>query len=148
MNDENLKNGEATRFRSGEEAAKNGRKGGRASGAVRGFKAALKKKIRDNPKLTEEFINTLLEMFLEDRNIKAAELLAELFDEKTSELDKKLKKAQIEKIKAETEEIRRRNDDGSAADEEKCNNTIDDWVNSIPDTPSEEDDSSGNESTN
>lgn len=32
MNDENLKNGEATQFKSGEEAAKNGRKGGIASG--------------------------------------------------------------------------------------------------------------------
>lgn len=32
MNDENLKNGKATQFKSGEDAARNGRKGGIASG--------------------------------------------------------------------------------------------------------------------
>lgn len=35
MNDENLKKGEATQFKSGEEAAKNGRAGGIASGEAR-----------------------------------------------------------------------------------------------------------------
>lgn len=92
-------------------------KGGKASGVARSFKAALKKKIRDNPALTEEFIDTLWKMFLEDRDIKAAQILQELMEEKTTELDKKLKKAQIEKIKAETEAIRRRGDNGGPAAE-------------------------------
>ena len=35
MNDENLKKGEATRFRSGEDAVRNGQKGGIASGKAR-----------------------------------------------------------------------------------------------------------------
>ena len=90
-------------------------KGGKASGVARSFKAALKKKIRDNPALTEEFIDTLWKMFLEDRDIKAAQILQELMEEKTTELDKKLKKAQIEKIKAETAAIRRRGDSGGPA---------------------------------
>lgn len=42
MNDENLKKGELTQFRSGEEAARSGRKGGKKSGEVRRRKAALR----------------------------------------------------------------------------------------------------------
>ena len=41
-NNENLKKGELTRFRSGEEAARNGRKGGQASGTARRRKAAMR----------------------------------------------------------------------------------------------------------
>ena len=40
-NDENLKNGIATQFRSGEEAVRNGRKGGIASGESRRLKAKM-----------------------------------------------------------------------------------------------------------
>lgn len=47
MNDENLKNGKATRFKSGEEAAKNGSKGGIASGKARRKKADMRKLLRD-----------------------------------------------------------------------------------------------------
>lgn len=42
-NEENLKNGEKTQFRSGEEAAKNGRKGGIKSGIARRKKFASRK---------------------------------------------------------------------------------------------------------
>lgn len=46
MNDENLKNGQATQFRSGEEAAREaGRKGGIASGQARSFKSLIRKKL-------------------------------------------------------------------------------------------------------
>ncbi len=41
-NAENLKKGEATRFRSGEEAARNGQKGGKTSGAARRRKKAMR----------------------------------------------------------------------------------------------------------
>lgn len=42
-NEQNLKNGTATQFKSGEEAAKNGAKGGKASGKARKRKADLRK---------------------------------------------------------------------------------------------------------
>lgn len=42
-NEQNLKNGAATQFKSGEEAAKNGAKGGKASGKARKRKADLRK---------------------------------------------------------------------------------------------------------
>ena len=41
-NEENLKKGELTQFRSGEEAARNGQKGGKASGEARRRKRSLK----------------------------------------------------------------------------------------------------------
>lgn len=41
-NEKNLECGKTTRFRSGEEAARNGRKGGQASGAARRRKKSLK----------------------------------------------------------------------------------------------------------
>lgn len=44
-NEENLKKGEATQFRSGEEAAKNGQKGGIASGASRRRRKAMKQTV-------------------------------------------------------------------------------------------------------
>lgn len=95
------------------------RKGGKASGISRGFKAAMKRKIKENPGLTDDIINVLLDVAFEDRNIKAIEMILQLNDENISDMDKKLKKAQLEKLKAETEEIRRRNDDGGGFAEEE-----------------------------
>lgn len=47
-NEENLKKGKATQFRSGEEAARiNGQKGGKASGESRNLKARLKEWAED-----------------------------------------------------------------------------------------------------
>lgn len=43
MNDENLKKGKATQFKSGEEAVRNGRKGGKASGKARREKADMRR---------------------------------------------------------------------------------------------------------
>lgn len=116
MNDENLKHGEATRFRSGEEAAKNGRKGGKASGAVRGFRAAFKKRMRENPELIDAVLDAL-EAAVDEGNVNAIKLALELSGEGYDDLDKKLKRAQIEKIKAETDAIRRRADNGVPASE-------------------------------
>ena len=47
MNNENLKKGEATQFRSGEEAARNGRNGGRASGEARLRRKLLRESIME-----------------------------------------------------------------------------------------------------
>ena len=44
-NEENLKKGEATQFKSGEEAARNGQKGGVASGASRRRKKAMRQTV-------------------------------------------------------------------------------------------------------
>lgn len=46
-NDENLKKGKRTRFKSGEEAAKYGRKGGVASGESRRRKKAMKERLQE-----------------------------------------------------------------------------------------------------
>ena len=56
-NAENLKKGEATQFRSGEEAARNGGKGGVASGAARRRKKSMKaalKTMLDMPVTSKE----------------------------------------------------------------------------------------------
>ena len=113
MNDENLKPG-AHQLTVEEQS-----RGGRASGAVRGFKAAMKKRIKDNPSLTDELISTLWELALNEHNLKAIEMILRMNDEDLSDLDKKLKRAQLAKIKAETEEIRRRSDDGDGFSEEE-----------------------------
>lgn len=58
MNDENLKAGEKTQFKSGEEAARAGRKGGIKSGAARRKKCASRKFLKEvltlEPKKTPE----------------------------------------------------------------------------------------------
>lgn len=73
-NNENLKKGELTRFRSGEEAARNGRKGGRASGRARRKKADFRKTL--NALLTAEIDNPewtpLLESLGLDSTLEAA----------------------------------------------------------------------------
>ena len=63
MNDENLKKGEATRFRSGEQAASAGRKGGIKSGVARRKKFASRKFLKEvlawNVQSTTEIKNAL-----------------------------------------------------------------------------------------
>lgn len=54
-NEENLRNGESTQYRSGEEAARNGKKGGQASG-----------KSRRRKKLLKDTVNMLLALPLKD----------------------------------------------------------------------------------
>ena len=60
-NEENLKKGKATQFQSGEEAARNGQKGGVASGASRRRRKAMR-----------QTVNTLLGS---GRNVDAGEFL-------------------------------------------------------------------------
>ncbi len=87
-------------------------KGGKASGVARGFRAAAKKRIRENPGEVDEVLDAIRDKALSG-DMNAARLYVELHGEKYDDLDKKLKKAQIEKIKAETEAIRRRGDNGA-----------------------------------
>lgn len=91
-------------------------KGGKASGVARGFRAAAKKRIRENPGEVDEVLDAIRDKALSG-DMNAARLYVELHGEKYDDLDKKLKKAQIEKIKAETEAIRRRGDSGGPAAE-------------------------------
>ncbi len=51
-NEENLKKGKDTQFRSGEEAAKNGAKGGKRSGEVRSMNAEMRKRLEQIVKMT------------------------------------------------------------------------------------------------
>lgn len=51
-NEENLKKGKDTQFRSGEEAARNGAKGGKKSGESRTINAEMKKRLEQIVKMT------------------------------------------------------------------------------------------------
>ncbi|MDE6088286.1 MAG: hypothetical protein K2G25_07875 [Oscillospiraceae bacterium] len=95
MNDENLKKGKATQFRSGEEAARtNGAKGGKASGISRSFRSATKKRLREHPELFEEIITMLMEKSL-DGDLKAFELVLELSGESPKQMELALKKREL-----------------------------------------------------
>lgn len=61
MNDENLKKGNATQFKSGEEAARNGKKGGIASAKKKQQKADIKATVQDvlNDEYTDKSGKTL-----------------------------------------------------------------------------------------
>lgn len=100
MNDENLKRGEATQFRSGKEAARNGHKGGIASGKARRKKrdmreaakvlldtevknSRLRRKMKDNGIDDDDLTNqmaVLLSMFMSavNGNVRAAEFLRDI----------------------------------------------------------------------
>ena len=69
-NDENLLKGEATRFKSGEEAARNGRKGGIKSGITRRRKGASRKYLKEllamTPCLNEKDMKLLEKMGVTD----------------------------------------------------------------------------------
>ena len=80
-------------------------KGGKASGRVRGFRAAFKQRIRDNPDLTDAVLDSLLTAVGEG-NVAAIKMALEMNGEAENDQDKKIKKAQLEKLKADTERIR------------------------------------------
>lgn len=96
MNNENLKKGNPdTQFRSGREAVENGRKGGKASGVSRGFKSTLKRKFRENPELYEEFADMLTNEALNEKNLKAAEMLIDLMGESAQRESLSLRKEEL-----------------------------------------------------
>ena len=122
-NGENLKKGVLTQFRSGEEAARNGRKGGKASGAARRKKADFKKTLNmlltleiDNPEITpaldalgvdstlESAINMAMIKEALCGNVKAYEAIAKYSGQMTAESE-----AKTEKIHEETARLKREN---------------------------------------
>ena len=81
------------------------RSGGRASGRARGFRAAFKKRMRDNPDLADAVLDSLL-MAVGVGNVAAIKMALEMNGEAENDQDKKLKIAQVEKLKADTERIK------------------------------------------
>lgn len=81
------------------------RKGGKASGRVRGFRAAFRKRVRENPDLIDDLLDALHTEVV-GGNVKAMELEIELAGEDMDEQEKKLRRAQLDKLKADTERIR------------------------------------------
>lgn len=102
MNEKNLIQNQN---RTPSELRENARKAGKASGRARGFRAAFKQRIRDNPDLTDAVLDSLLAAVGEG-NVVAIKLAMEMNGEAENDQDKKLKKAQLEKFKAETERIK------------------------------------------
>lgn len=87
------------------ELRENARKAGKASGRARGFRAAFKKRVKDNPGLIDELLDALHNEAVSG-NVKAIALEIEINGDAEDDLEKKFKKAQIEKIKADTERIK------------------------------------------
>jgi len=87
-----------------EEARERGRKGGKASGIVRGFRATIKRKIKENPEFMEQVFEMLQNMVLDDHDLRALELLIELYGESPKQMEIALKKQELKlkKDKAES----------------------------------------------
>lgn len=81
------------------------RKGGKASGRARGFRAAFKKRVRENPGLIDDLLDALHSEVV-GGNVRAMELEMELTGEGMDEQEKKLRRAQVEKLKADTERVK------------------------------------------
>ena len=73
------------------------RKGGKKSGAVRGFKAALKRHITENPNDIMEIINNLFEA-AKNGDIKALQIIIELNGESVKQQELAVHKQEV-KIK-------------------------------------------------
>lgn len=78
-------------------------KGGKSSGISRGFRSAVKKRIREHPELIAEIIDALIEMATEEHDLKAMELLIELAGESPRQMEIKIKQQEL-KIKKENAE--------------------------------------------
>lgn len=89
--------------RTPEERREIARKGGKASGVSRSFRSAVKKRIRENPELINEMIDSLIEMATEEHDLKAMELLIELAGESPRQMEIKIKQQEL-KIKKENAE--------------------------------------------
>lgn len=89
--------------RTPEERREIARKGGKASGISRGFRSAVKKRIRENPELIENIIDELFEMAIEGRDLKAMEMLIDLNGESPRQQEIKIKQKDL-KIKQENAE--------------------------------------------
>ena len=69
-------------------------KGGKASGVSRGFRSAVKKRLKDDPLLFDAIISKLIEMSL-DGDLKAIDLLLELSGESPRQMELALKKREM-----------------------------------------------------
>lgn len=78
-------------------------KGGKASGISRGFRSSVKKRLKDNPELVDEIIDSLIDAATNEHDLKATELLIELAGESARQQDLKLKRQEL-KIKKENAE--------------------------------------------
>lgn len=56
-------------------------KGGKASGISRSFKSALKNKLKENPELYDSIVDMLADEALNERNLKAVEMMLDLMGE-------------------------------------------------------------------
>lgn len=86
-NEENLKKGKATQFKSGEEAARNGKKGGEASAKARAERKTLKEELllllsEGN---TQKKVSAALIKKAKSGNVKAFEVLRDTIGEKPME---------------------------------------------------------------
>ncbi|MBQ7841179.1 MAG: hypothetical protein IJ390_11970 [Lachnospiraceae bacterium] len=133
-NDENLKRGGLTQFRSGEEAARNGAKGGRASGEARRRKADFRKTLNllltakiDSPEWTPLLESLGLDSTLEaavnaamirealNGNVKAYEAIAKYSGQSDrTEADHEEQRARVDKEQAQTEAIKKKSELGEA----------------------------------
>ena len=86
--------------RTPEERREIARKGGKASGISRGFRSAVKKRIREHPELIENIIDELFEMAIDGRDLKAIEMLIDLNGESPRQQEIKIKQKEL-KIKQE-----------------------------------------------
>ena len=76
MNNDNLKNGR--KFRSDDEATRTaGRNGGIASGISRNLKGALKRRIKDDPDVLDDVVDSLIRQ-AKNGDVKAVEVIADL----------------------------------------------------------------------
>ncbi len=105
-NEKNLENGAPYQFRSGEEAARNGQKGGIASGAARRAQKSLKQAAKvyfaQSPELTIQIIGALVQKALEG-DVKAVDKLEDLLGETVAREELALKKKQLAQVaKADT----------------------------------------------
>lgn len=78
-------------------------RGGKASGAARGFRSTIKKRLKEKPELIGEIFDTLIDMILNDRDLRALELLIELSGESPRQMEIALKKQEL-KIRKEAAE--------------------------------------------
>lgn len=97
MNEKNLiPNSERTP----EERKEIARKGGIASGQARSFRAATKRRLRENPELIDSILDELIRRFLEDHDLQALAMLVELAGESPRQQEIALKKQEL-KLKKE-----------------------------------------------
>lgn len=96
MNNENLKKGKATQFRTGEEQARIAQKGGIASGVSRNLKGAMKKYFKEHPEELDNIIRSAVKGFQETLD---ARLLNAIIDLNGESVQRELAKLKAKELK-------------------------------------------------